>query len=36
MDADPGLTRRVWQALRAIPMDDLSAEGRTYPGGLHK
>jgi methylase of polypeptide subunit release factors len=33
---DPGLLRRVWEALRAIPMDDLIAEGRTYGGGLHK
>ena len=36
MGDDPDLKRRVWEALRAIPMDALIAQGRTYPGGLHK
>lgn len=36
MATDPGLKRRVWRALRAIPMEDLIAEGRTYGRGLVK
>ena len=33
---DPGLIRRVWQALNAITPDQLLGEGRVYGGGLHK
>jgi hypothetical protein len=33
---DPGLMRRVWQALNRITPDQLLGEGRVYGGGLHK
>ena len=36
MARDPGLIRRVWQALNAITPDQLLGEGRVYGGGLHK
>jgi hypothetical protein len=36
MADDPGLIRRVWQALNRITPDQLLAEGRVYGGGLHK
>ncbi len=36
LDRDPGLIRRVWQALNRITPEQLLGEGRIYGGGLHK
>jgi adenine-specific DNA-methyltransferase len=36
MERDPGLIRRVWEALNAITPAQLLGEGRVYGGGLHK
>jgi hypothetical protein len=33
---DPNLIREVWSVLSAITMADMTAEGRTYGGGLEK
>lgn len=33
---DPGLIRRIWQALNEIKPEHLLGEGRVYGGGLHK
>lgn len=33
---DPGLIRRVWEALNALTPAQLLGEGRVYGGGLHK
>jgi len=36
LDEDPGLARRVWALLDAIPPETLLWEGRVYGGGLFK
>ncbi len=33
---DPGLMRRVWEALNELTPEMLLSEGRVYGGGLHK
>jgi adenine-specific DNA-methyltransferase len=36
LQADPGLKRRVWQALNRCGSSAMLDEGRVYGGGLHK
>ena len=36
LDADPGLSRRVWQALNRCASNTMLDEGRVYGGDLHK
>jgi hypothetical protein len=36
LDRQPGLLRKIWSALNALPPNILLGEGRVYGGGLHK
>ena len=36
LERNPGLIRRVWEALNGITPERLLGEGRVYGGGLHK
>lgn len=36
LDRQPGLLRKIWSALNALPPSMLLGEGRVYGGGLHK
>ncbi|MBN1363040.1 MAG: class I SAM-dependent methyltransferase [Sedimentisphaerales bacterium] len=36
LESDTALMRRVWEVLQAIPVANLTGEGRVYGGGLHK
>ena len=36
LDEEPGLLRKLWQALSNVPTKMLIAEGRVYGGGLYK